>query len=64
MLPTIIWLSSCKKYRLLRIWSGRRRIGLTDGCTKVYVFSTAGSPAEDYCNDPAHGNCVFVKEGN
>ena len=35
-----------------------------DGCTLVYVFSTAGSPAEDYCNDPAHGNCVFVKEGN
>ena len=35
-----------------------------DGCTKVYVFSTAGSPAEDYCNDPAHGNCVFVEDIN
>lgn len=33
-----------------------------DGCTKVYVFGTAGSPAEDYCSDPAHSNCVFVED--
>ena len=33
-----------------------------DGCTKVYIFGTAGSPAEDYCNDPDHSNCEFVAE--
>jgi len=31
-----------------------------DGCARVYVYGVAGSPAEAYCNDPAHGNCVFV----
>ena len=29
-----------------------------DSCEMVYVFGTAGSPAETYCN--AHDNCVFV----
>jgi len=33
-----------------------------DGCMRVYVFSTAGSPAEAYCNDPEHKNCVFVED--
>ena len=33
-----------------------------DGCTKVYVFGTAGSAAEAYCSDPEHGNCVFIPE--
>ncbi len=32
-----------------------------DGCTKVYVYGAAGSPAEAYCQ--SHGNCVFVAEG-
>ncbi len=32
-----------------------------DGCTKVYVFGIAGSPAEAYCH--SHSNCVFVPEG-
>ena len=31
-----------------------------DGCEIVVVFGTEGSPAEAYCKDPAHGNCVFV----
>ena len=33
-----------------------------DGCTKVYVFGTAGSPAEAYCEAPGHSNCVFIEE--
>ena len=33
-----------------------------DGCGTVYVFGYPGSPAETYCNDPAHSNCVFVPE--
>ena len=36
--------------------------GVFDGCTKVYVFGASGSPAETYCNDPAHSNCVFVPD--
>ncbi len=32
-----------------------------EGCTKVYVFSAPGSPAESYCL--SHGNCVFVEDG-
>ena len=32
-----------------------------DGCTAVYVFGTAGSPAEIYCL--THDNCVFVEDG-
>ena len=31
-----------------------------DGCTLVYVYGEADSPAEAYCN--AHENCVFVEE--
>jgi hypothetical protein len=31
-----------------------------DGCTQVFVYSTAGSPAETYCQ--GHENCVFVEE--
>ena len=31
-----------------------------DGCGTVYVYGTAGSPAESYCL--SHGNCVFVAE--
>ncbi len=31
-----------------------------DGCENVYVFSTKGSYAEQYCTD--HENCVFVPE--
>ncbi|MBR6953899.1 MAG: Cna B-type domain-containing protein [Clostridia bacterium] len=30
------------------------------GCGTVYVYGTAGSPAENYC--AAHDNCVFVAE--
>lgn len=33
-----------------------------DGCGTVFVFGTAGSPAESYCNAPANSNCVFVEE--
>ena len=33
-----------------------------DGCALVHVYGTAGSAAEAYCNDPAHGNCVFVAD--
>ena len=33
-----------------------------DGCGLVFVYSAAGSPAEAYCSDPAHSNCVFVQE--
>ena len=38
------------------------QIGSTafDGCTLVYIYSAAGSPAEAYCD--AHDNCVFVEE--
>ena len=32
------------------------------GCGTVFVYGTAGSPAEAYCNDPANSNCVFVEE--
>ena len=31
-----------------------------DRCTLVYIFGTAGSPAETYCD--AYENCVFVEE--
>ena len=31
------------------------------GCGTVYVYGTAGSPAEAYCQ--SHSNCVFVGEG-
>ena len=31
-----------------------------DGCEKVVVFGTAGSPAEEFCR--THANCVFVTE--
>ena len=31
-----------------------------DGCTLVYIYSAAGSPAEAYCRN--HTNCVFVEE--
>ena len=30
------------------------------GCEKVFIFGTAGSPAEEYCN--THDNCTFVAE--
>ena len=33
-----------------------------DGCTTVYIYGTAGSPAHAYCQDPQHANCVFVPE--
>ena len=33
-----------------------------EGCGLVFVYSAAGSPAEAYCSDPAHSNCVFVQE--
>ncbi len=33
-----------------------------DGCTTVYIYGTAGSPAHAYCQDPQHANCVFVSE--
>ena len=31
------------------------------GCGTVFVYGTAGSPAEAYCQ--SHSNCVFVGEG-
>lgn len=31
-----------------------------DSCEKVYIFGTAGSDAEHYCDE--HGNCEFVEE--
>ncbi len=31
-----------------------------DGCSLLYVYSAAGSPAETYCQE--HENCVFVEE--
>lgn len=31
-----------------------------DGCALVYIYGTAGSPAETYCS--THDNCVFVAE--
>ena len=34
--------------------------GAFDGCEEVYIFGTAGSPAEAYCQE--HANCVFVEE--
>ncbi len=34
--------------------------GAFDGCKKVYIYSTAGSAAEAYCDE--HDNCVFVSE--
>ena len=33
---------------------------LKDGSTLVFVYGTAGSPAETYCL--THANCVFVEE--
>lgn len=32
-----------------------------DGCAKVFIFGTAGSSAETYCQ--SHDNCVFVEDG-
>ena len=32
-----------------------------DGCAKVFIFGTAGSSAEAYCQ--SHANCVFVEDG-
>ena len=32
-----------------------------DGCERVWIFGTAGSAAEQYCEN--HDNCVFVAEG-
>ena len=55
----------CSQLTMIRIPAGcELGTDVFDGCTKVYVFGTAGSPAEDYCNDPAHSNCVFVEEVN
>ena len=31
-----------------------------DGCTTVYIYGTAGSPAHAYCQ--THVNCEFVQE--
>ncbi len=28
----------------------------------VYVYGTAGSAAQAYCNDPTNTNCVFVPD--
>ena len=30
------------------------------GCEKVYIYSVAGSNAEDYCR--SHENCIFIEE--
>ena len=55
----------CSKLTMIRIPADcELGTDVFDGCTKVYVFGTAGSPAEDYCNDPAHTNCVFVEDIN
>ncbi len=35
-------------------------VDVFDGCGKVYVFGTPGSPAEEYCE--THDECVFVAE--
>lgn len=34
--------------------------GAFDGCGMVFVYGTAGSPAESYCS--THRNCVFMEE--
>ena len=31
-----------------------------EGCTAVFIYSKAGSPAETYCK--SHSNCLFVEE--
>ena len=31
-----------------------------EGCDKVFIFGTAGSPAEAFCQ--THDNCVFMEE--
>jgi hypothetical protein len=53
----------CPKLTQIRIPAGCA-LGedVFDGCGRVYVFGAAGSPAEAYCADPAHGNCVFVPD--
>ncbi len=50
--------------------AGLRQIRIPDGCAlgtdvfsgcgTIFVYGTAGSPAEAYCQ--SHSNCVFVKE--
>ena len=54
---------NCSKLTKIRI-PGNCALGVDvfEGCELVYVFGEANSPAEAYCNDPAHGNCVFVEE--
>ncbi len=54
---------NCGQLTMIRIPAGCE-LGerVFDGCTKVYVFGTAGSPAEVYCNNPDYSNCVFVED--
>lgn len=52
---------ACTKLTQIRIPSGcAMGKDVFDGCTLVYVYGAEGSPAETYCRDPAHSNCVFV----
>ena len=52
----------CECLNRIRIPAGcELGTGVFDGCGKVYVYGTAGSTAEAYCQ--SHSNCVFVEEG-
>ncbi len=56
--------ANCPNLTQIRIPASVTAIGadIFSGCAHtVYVFGTAGSAAETYCQDPAH-NCVFVAE--
>ena len=55
---------NCENLTQIRIPAGcSLGTGVFDGCTHtIYVFGTAGSEAQAYCNDPTHTNCVFVDE--
>ena len=50
---------SCPNLTQIRIPAGcELGTDVFEGCTMVYVYSTAGSSAEAYCQ--THANCVFV----
>ena len=50
---------NCPNLTQIRIPAGcEMGTNVCDGCTQVYVFGAAGSPAEAYCQ--SHSNCAFV----
>ena len=54
---------NCARLERIRIPAGcTLGENVFEGCGLVFVYSAAGSPAEAYCSDPAHSNCVFVQE--